>query len=154
MKRLLLLGLALSAAAAPATAQRRQPTPPPAAPLTVLADQVSEQRLRADIQKLVSFGTRHTLSAQNHPTRGIGASLRWSADEFRRISRACGNCLTIAEPSEVVTGRRIPTPTKVWNVLGIQRGTTDPNRVIIISGHIDSRVTGRDGRHQGSPRRQ
>jgi hypothetical protein len=143
MKRLLFTGLALLAAAAPATAQRRAPASqaPQPATLTALADRVSEQRLRQDIEKLVSFGTRHTLSEQNHPTRGIGASLRWTADEFRRISRACGNCLTIAEPSQVVTGRRIPTATKVWNVLGIQRGTTDPNRVIIISGHIDSRVT-------------
>jgi len=139
MKRLLLVGLALLSAA-PSIAQRRAPPPPPA-PLTALADAVSEQRLRADIEKLVSFGTRHTLSEQNHPTRGIGASLRWAADEFRRIGRGCGNCISIAEPSEVVTGRRIPQPTKVWNVLGIQRGTTEPNRVIIISGHIDSRVT-------------
>jgi hypothetical protein len=138
MKRLLLLGLALLAAA---PAKRPGPRRRPAVPLTALADEVSEDRLRQDIQKLVGFGTRHTLSEQNHPTRGIGASLRWTADEFRRISRACGDCITIAEPSEVVTGRRIPTPTKVWNVLGIQRGTTDPNRVIIISGHIDSRVT-------------
>jgi hypothetical protein len=141
MKRFLLMGFALLAAAAPATAQRRAPAALPPATLTALADQVSEAELRRIIEKLVSFGTRHTLSEQNHPTRGIGAALRWSADEFRRISRACNNCLTIAEPSEVVTGRRIPTPTKVWNVLGIQRGTSDPNRVIIISGHIDSRVT-------------
>jgi len=141
MKRLLFVGLALLAAtpAAAAAAQRRNPAPPP--PLTALADEVSEERLRADIQKLVSFGTRHTLSEQDHPTRGIGASLRWTADEFRRIGRGCGGCITIAEPSQVVTGRRIPQPTRVWNVLGIQRGTTDPNRVIIISGHIDSRVT-------------
>jgi hypothetical protein len=141
MKRILLTGLALFAAAAPVAAQRRPAPPPAAAPLTALADAVSEQRLRQDIEKLVSFGTRHTLSEQNHPTRGIGASLRWTADEFRRIGRECGGCITIAEPSEVVTGRRIPQPTKVWNVLGIQRGTTDPNRVIIISGHIDSRVS-------------
>jgi hypothetical protein len=144
MKRLLLpalVGTLALLAAAPATAQRRAAPPPAPAPLTALADQVSEAELRRIIDKLVSFGTRHTLSEQNHPTRGIGASLRWSADEFRRISRACNNCLTIAEPSEIVTGRRIPQPTKVWNVLGIQRGTTEPNRVIIISGHIDSRVT-------------
>ena len=146
MKRLLFpafAGALALIAAAPATAQRRAPATPsrPAATLTALADQVSEAELRRVIEKLVGFGTRHTLSEQSHPTRGIGASLRWSADEFRRISRACGNCLSIAEPSEVVTGRRIPTPTKIWNVLGIQRGTTDPDRVIIISGHIDSRDT-------------
>jgi hypothetical protein len=106
-----------------------------------VAEQVREQQLRAVVEKLVSFGTRHTLSSQTDPRRGIGASLRWTEAEFRRYSRACGGCLTIATPSDVVTGRRVPTPTKVTNILAIQRGTTDPKRVVIISGHIDSRVT-------------
>lgn len=137
MTRFLLLGLALLAAAVPASAQRREPPP-----LTQLADEVSAQRLRETVERLVAFGTRHTLSSQDHPTRGIGAALRWTAEEFRRIGRACGGCLTIAQPEEIVTRPpRVPTPTRIWNVLGIQRGTTDPNRVIIISGHIDSRVT-------------
>lgn len=113
----------------------------PPAPPTAIAQQVDQQRLRAIIEKLVSFGTRHTLSSQTDPKRGIGASLRWTEEEFRRYSKACGNCLTIATPSDVVTGRRVPTPTKVTNVIAIQRGTTDPNRVIVITGHIDSRVT-------------
>jgi Zn-dependent M28 family amino/carboxypeptidase len=138
MKRLLFVGLALLAAA-PATAQRRA-DPPPA--LSALADEVSADRLRADVEKLVSFGTRHTLSSQTDPRRGIGASLRWTEEEFRRISRGCGNCLTIAKPSDLVTAPpRVPTPTRITNVLAIQRGTTDPNRVIVITGHIDSRVT-------------
>jgi hypothetical protein len=81
------------------------------------------------------------LSSQTDPKRGIGASLRWTEQEFRRYSRACGGCLTIVTPSDVVTGRRVPTPTKVTNVVAIQRGTTDPNRVVVITGHIDSRVT-------------
>jgi hypothetical protein len=102
---------------------------------------VREERLRAVVEKLVSFGTRHTLSSQTDPKRGIGASLRWTEAEFGRYSRACGGCLRIVTPSEVVTGRRIPNPTKVTNVLAIQRGTVDPNRVVIISGHIDSRVS-------------
>ena len=106
-----------------------------------LAQGVSEERLRAIVEKLVSFGTRHTLSSQTDPKRGIGASLRWTEEEFRRYSRACGNCLTIATPSDVVSGRRVPTPTKVVNVFAIQRGTVDPKRVVVISGHIDSRVT-------------
>ena len=109
--------------------------------LRALVQPVSESRLRADIAKLVGFGTRHTLSSQTHPTRGIGASLRWTEAEFARIGRACGNCLTIAKPSDTVTGRRVPNPTLVQNVLAIQRGTTDPNRVIVLTGHIDSRVT-------------
>ena len=111
------------------------------ADLRALVRPVSEARLRADIDKLVSFGTRHTLSSQTHPTRGIGASLRWTEAEFARIGRACGNCLQIAKPSDTVTGRRVPNPTLVTNVLAIQRGTTDPNRVIVLTGHIDSRVT-------------
>jgi Peptidase family M28 len=129
----------LLALANPAEAQRRA-APPPASH-NAIADDVSQQNLRAIVEKLVSFGTRHTLSSQTDPRRGIGASLRWTEAEFRRYSRACGGCLTIATPSDVVTGRRVPTPTKVTNVVAIQRGTTEPNRVIIITGHIDSRVS-------------
>jgi acetylornithine deacetylase/succinyl-diaminopimelate desuccinylase-like protein len=114
-----------------------------AAPVTPrqVADEVSAERLRTIVEKLVSFGTRHTLSSQTDPKRGIGAALRWTEAEFRRYSRACGGCLAIATPSEVVTGRRVAAPTKVTNVFAIQRGTSEPNRVVIISGHIDSRVS-------------
>jgi len=131
MKKLLLLA-PLLIAAAPSKVDRD---------LRALVRPVSEARLRADIARLVSFGTRHTLSSQTHPTRGIGASLRWSEAEFVRIGKACGNCLTIAKPSDTVTGRRVPNPTLVQNVLAIQRGTTDPGRVIVLTGHIDSRVS-------------
>ncbi len=106
-----------------------------------IADAVSQERLRAIVEKLVGFGTRHTLSSQTDPKRGIGASLRWTEAEFGRYSRACGGCLAIVKPSDVVTGRRVPVPTRVTNVFAIQRGAVDPNRVVIISGHIDSRVT-------------
>ncbi len=133
ISRILLLTAALLST--PAVAQR-----PPATPLQI-ADTVQEASLRAMIERLVSFGTRHTLSSQTDPKRGIGASLRWTEAEFRRYARACGDCLTIATPSDTVTGRRIPTPTLVKNVFAIQRGTTEPNRVVIISGHIDSRVS-------------
>jgi hypothetical protein len=130
MKHLALIAAAFFLPAAASAATPRE-----------IADDVQEARLRAIIEKLVSFGTRHTLSSQTDPKRGIGASLRWTEEEFRRYSRACRGCLTIATPSQVVTGRRIPTPTKIIDVLAIQRGTVDPNRVVIISGHIDSRVT-------------
>jgi len=117
------------------------PTLAAAAPPREIADAVSEERLRSVIEKLVSFGTRHTLSSQTDPKRGIGAALRWTEAEFGRYSRACGGCLKVVSPSDVVTGRRVPTPTKVTNVVAIQRGTVDPNRVVIITGHIDSRVS-------------
>lgn len=107
-----------------------------------VAGAVSEQRLRAGIERMVGFGTRHTMSDTRSNTRGIGAARRWVEREFRAMAEACGGCLTIATPFETVSGtQRIPTPTEVVDVLAIQRGTSDPERVIIISGHLDSRVS-------------
>ena len=106
-----------------------------------LAGEVRPERMRVDIQTMVDFGTRHTLSETRSETRGIGAARRWVEREFESISRDCGGCLTVVTPSDTVTGRRVPTPTEVVDVVAIQRGTGDPNRVIIISGHLDSRVT-------------
>ncbi|WP_153916023.1 M28 family metallopeptidase [Shewanella sp. TC10] len=99
------------------------------------------ERLHDDVAKLVSFGTRHTLSETESDTRGIGAARRWIKDEFERISADCGGCLEVVMVGETVTGKRIPEPTEVVNVFAIQRGKTDPNRVVMMSGDIDSRVT-------------
>ena len=117
----------------PATAQ----SVPPA----VIAADVSEARLRETIEALVAFGTRHTLSDQVSETRGIGAARRWAEAEFRAISAGCGNCLNIQLPEEMISGTRVPTPTRLVNVLAIQRGTERPDEVVIISAHIDSRVS-------------
>jgi Zn-dependent M28 family amino/carboxypeptidase len=106
-----------------------------------LAAQVSPEQQHAAIARLVGFGTRHTLSDTTSQTRGIGAARRWVASQFDEYAKACGGCLTVVTPSEVFTNNRIPKPTEVMDVLAIQRGTTDPDRVIIISGHMDSRVT-------------
>ena len=133
--------LLLAAAAALAAPALSQPAAPPQPPLRALADEVSEERLRAIVERLVAFGTRHTLSARDHPTRGIGAALGWTEAEFRRYSRACGGCLRVVRTGDTVTGRRIPNPTLVENVIAIQRGTSRPDQVVIITGHIDSRVT-------------
>lgn len=125
-----------------AAAPRRAAAPeaPPPSPRQI-ADEVSQERIRAVVERLVSFGTRHTLSSQTDPKRGIGAALNWAAEEFARYSAACGNCLQVVRPSDVVTGRRVPNPTRITDILAVQRGSLDPNRVVIISGHIDSRVT-------------
>ena len=105
------------------------------------ADDVSEARLRADVEALVSFGTRHTMSRQDHPTRGIGAARRWGEAQFRAASDACGGCLEIVLPERMVSGERIPEPTRLVNVVAIQRGTQRPDQVVIVQGHIDSRVS-------------
>ena len=107
-----------------------------------LGGDVRPERMREDIAAMVGFGTRHTLSETRSDTRGIGAARRWAQARFEAISRDCGGCLTVVTPSDTVTRPpRVPTPTEVVDVVAIQRGTGDPDRVIIISGHIDSRVT-------------
>ena len=107
-----------------------------------LAADVSAERLQKDIETLVGFGTRHTLSDTQSDTRGIGAARRWIAAEFERISAACGGCLEVITVSDVISGeRRIPEPTEVVSVLAIQRGTHDPERMVMMSGDIDSRVS-------------
>ena len=103
--------------------------------------EISEARLRADIEKLVSFGTRHTLSSQTDKKRGIGAARRWAEAELWRTSKACGNCLEIALPETMSTGDRIPQPVRIVNVVAIQRGSERSNEVVIVQGHIDSRVS-------------
>lgn len=133
---------ALLPAALVTTAAQAQTAAAPEQPvLHAVAAQVDIERMRSDITAMVGFGTRHTLSQTDSDTRGIGAARRWAESHFRTISTECGGCLTIALPADTVTGRRVPTPTEVVDVLAIQKGTGDPNRVIIISGHIDSRVT-------------
>jgi Zn-dependent M28 family amino/carboxypeptidase len=135
---LILVGISL-AVAAPALAQTPAATEQPL--LHALAAEVQPARMHDDIATLVGFGTRHTLSETRSETRGIGAARRWARGQFETMARDCGGCLTIATPSDTVTGPRVPEPTQVMDVLAIQRGTGDPSRVIIISGHIDSRVT-------------
>src|SRR3546814_15420909 len=91
---------------------------------------------------LGSFGTRHTLSDTKSDTRGIGAARRWIHAEFERISAQCGGCLEVIDVAGTISGEeRIPEPTEVVSVLAIQRGTADPDRYVIMSGDIDSRVS-------------
>jgi Zn-dependent M28 family amino/carboxypeptidase len=136
--------LALAAAltlAAPAFAAEI-PAPSSDQPvLRAVAADVDPKALEATIRALVGFGTRHTLSDTKSDTRGIGAARRWAAGRFAAIAKDCGGCLTVETPSQVVTGKRVPNPTEVVDVLGIQKGTTDPDRVIIIAGHLDSRAS-------------
>lgn len=137
----LLLPLALSLAVSSAFAAD-VPAQAHAQPsLQALSTAPSEAALRATIEKLVSFGTRHTLSDTKSDKRGIGAARRWVKSQFEDISKACGGCIDVVTPSQVFTGKRIPQPTEVMDVVAIKRGKTDPNRVIVMTGHLDSRVT-------------
>ncbi|HEV7159102.1 MAG TPA: M28 family metallopeptidase [Caulobacteraceae bacterium] len=112
----------------------------PAGLLDAVASQVDPAELRSTITRLVGFGTRHTLSDTPSPSRGIGPARAWVARRFAEISAGCGGCLAVETPSQTFTGERLPGPTAIVDVLAIQRGTTEPERVIVISGHLDSRV--------------
>lgn len=117
-------------------------TPQVTQALAAISAEVSEASLRGYIEKMVNFGTRHTLSDQTSDTRGIGAARRWVESEFRQMSTECGGCLEVITVQDTVTAPpRVPNPTVVANAVAIQRGTRDPRRVIIIQGHLDSRVT-------------
>jgi Zn-dependent M28 family amino/carboxypeptidase len=122
-------------------AQTSMARDPDHAALHAIADAVSADQLHATIEKLVGFGTRHTLSDTQSDTRGIGAARRWAKSRFEAISKDCGGCLEIVTPSQVFTGERVPKPTEIMDVVAIQRGSSDPQRVVVISGHLDSRVT-------------
>lgn len=119
-------------------------TTPPSEVLAIhdIVADVSAERIGSDIQTLVDFGTRHTLSETQSETRGIGAARRWIFEEFERISAECGGCLEVIYVSDTISGEtRIPEPTEVVSVLAIQRGTLDPDRYVMMAGDIDSRVT-------------
>ena len=128
--RLFALPLLLLPAAALAA-----PAPGPDEKLAMIASRVSADSLKATVAKLVSFGTRHTLSSQTDKKRGIGAALDWTESEFKKLK------LETVRPCDTVTGRRVPQPTRVCDMVAIQRGTERPNDVVIIQGHIDSRVS-------------
>ncbi len=103
----------------------------------------SAERLEADVQALVNFGTRNTFSDTLSDTRGIGAARRWIKAEFDRISVECGGCLEVFYQRELVpASRRVPEDTWIVNVVAIQRGSRYPDRYVIMSGDIDSRASG------------
>ena len=108
--------------------------------------EVSAERIEATIQKLVSFGTRLTLSAQDPASiesgHGIGAAREWIKAEFNRYSQQCGGCLEVKTDSFTEQpADRIPKPTVITNVYAVLKGT-DPqsaSRIVLVTGHYDSR---------------
>jgi len=114
--------------------------------ITAALQQVSPQRIQANIEKLVSFGTRSTLSAQDPAAlasgRGIGAAREWITAEFGRYSKDCGGCLEVKtdsytqEPAE-----RVKEPTVITNVYAVLKGNDPQNakRIVLVTGHYDSR---------------
>lgn len=107
---------------------------------------ISSDRIRQTVEKLVSFGNRSTISPQDDASiqagKGVGAAREWIKSEFERYSKACGGCMEVLTDSFVEQpAERIKVPTQITNVYAVLRGT-DPkqsDRIVLVTGHYDSR---------------
>lgn len=109
-----------------------------------MVNQISAQNLEQLVRKMVSFGTRHTLSTTTSKKEGIGAAREWVKSEFEKYAKTADGRMTVEMDRFVVPadGRRVPQDTEMANVMAVLKGT-DPNdsRVFIVGGHLDSRAT-------------
>jgi len=118
----------------------------PDAEIQKMLAEISAKNVEASIRKLVSFGTRNTLSEQDNPTRGVGAARDWIFSEFERFNKECDGCMTVekqsfTQPANPPPRGRVPEPTVLTNVVATLKGTTDPDRIYVVSGHYDSMCT-------------
>jgi hypothetical protein len=142
MKILLSTMLAITLAAA-ANAQVSQTADP--AIVTALK-RITAANVRTDDEKLVSFGTRSTLSAQDPASiaagHGIGAAREWLKSQLEAFSQECGGCLEVKTDEFVQEpGPRVPQPTTLTNVYAVLKGSEPGNRIVLVTGHYDSRRT-------------
>ena len=133
---------AIASPSAMSTASRRDPE------VARLLSEIDARNIERTVRKLVSFGTRNTLSAQDNPARGIGAARDWLKREFEEIAQTSGGRLTVElqsytqEASPPPRGR-IPQATVITNVVATLRGTQSgaSERLYVVSGHYDSMCT-------------
>jgi Zn-dependent M28 family amino/carboxypeptidase len=112
--------------------------------LARLVREIDARNIEKTIRKLVSFGTRNTLSVQNDPNRGIGAARDWLFSEFSRVAEQSGGRMTVEKQTfEQPKAARVPTPTMITNVVATIKGTQPESaaRTYIVSGHYDSMCT-------------
>lgn len=122
--------------------------------IVTMISEVSPDSLRSHIDKLVSFGTRHTLSSVSDPKKGIGAARRWVLSRFNEFAKQSGGRMTATIDSWMLQpdGRRVDKEHEIGNVMATLKGT-DPNddRIFMVSGHIDSRVSNVSNRESDAP---
>jgi hypothetical protein len=110
--------------------------------LRQLLREIDHRRIEATIDRLVGFGTRHTLSVQDDLVRGIGAARDWIYEQFQEYAAASDGRMSVEKQAFIQpVSSRIPVPTQITNVIATLRGTTSPDRVYVVTGHYDSRVT-------------
>jgi hypothetical protein len=131
---------ATPAAAAPTAggATRRTPSPD----LRAVLREIDPHRIERIVRRLASFGTRHTLSSQSDPARGIGAARDWIFQELQGYARRSAGRMTVELQSFVQpVSPRIPAPTTITNVIATLRGSVTPERIYVVTGHYDSRAS-------------
>jgi hypothetical protein len=110
--------------------------------LRELLHEIDPDRIKATIQRLVQFGTRHTASSQTDPVRGIGAATTWVTQQIQAIAATSGGRMTVQQQTFVQpVSSNIPVPTTITNVIATLQGTASPQRYYVVTGHLDSRVT-------------
>lgn len=137
----------LTAPITPSQQRRRRPLNRPPVDATLnpqivtIVRSISARNIETSIRKLVSFGTRNTLSDQNDPRRGIGAARDWLFLEFQKIAATSGGRMSVEKQTfQQAKGDRIPSPTMITNVVATLKGTRPESvaRTYVVSGHYDS----------------
>jgi hypothetical protein len=106
-----------------------------------IVSEIDARHIEKTIHRLVSFGTRNTLSAQDDPNRGIGAARDWLFSEFSKVAEVSGGRMTVQKQTfEQTKAERVPTPTMITNIVATLRGTQPESagRTYVVSGHYDS----------------
>ncbi|MGE0133235.1 MAG: M20/M25/M40 family metallo-hydrolase [Blastocatellales bacterium] len=124
-------------------AQQAQISSKPNPQIEKIVNEISPANIEAIMRKLVGFGTRHTLSSQDDPARGIGAAWRWIREEMDRYSRESGGRLIVTTDEFIQQPmQRVPQATKLVNVVATLPGSQpeSKDRIYVVSGHYDSCV--------------
>jgi hypothetical protein len=136
------LSASAAVVAAPLAGASKGRPAPPGKELRAILKEIDPARIEAIVTRLVGFGTRHTLSSQDDPVRGIGAARDWIFAELQRYAAASGGRMTVELQSFIQpVSPRVPVPTRITNVVATLRGGVTPERLYVVTGHYDSRVT-------------
>lgn len=150
--RFVMAGLILTVAPVTHITNAQKPTPPrgpvrntsanrPNPLIAGIVRKIDARNIERTIRKLVSFGTRNTLSEQNDPNRGIGAARDWLFSEFQKVAEASDGRMTVEKQTfEQPKAARVPQPTMLTNIVAILKGNQPESekRMYVVSGHYDS----------------
>src|SRR5215831_12471673 len=111
--------------------------------LVALLRKIDPSRIQATLEKLISFGTRHTASTQTDPVRGIGAAYAWVFQQMQAIAADSNGNMTVQQQTflQQPLAGRLTNPTNITNTILTLKGTANPQRFYVVTGHLDSRVT-------------